>query len=123
MIQLYKKGNNNFSLNGDLVIQPISNKGKFVINDEITYEFECFYDEEGRWKEIAIDDIITAPTPWSSKQPYRIYNIVKDKDSMTIYTRHIFFDLNNYVLMDTRPTNLTCKQALKFQAREYCQCM
>ena len=114
MIQLYKKGNNNFSNNGDLVIQTISNKGKFVINDEITYEFECFYDEEGRWKQIAIDDIITAPTPWSSKQPYRIYNIVKDMDSMTLYTRHIFFDLNNYVLMDTRPTNLTCKQALNY---------
>ena len=114
MIQLYKKGNNNFSDNGDLVIQPISNKGKFVINDEITYEFECFYDEEGRWKQIAIDDIITAPTPWSSKQPYRIYNIVKDMDSMTLYTRHIFFDLNNYILLDKRPTNLTCKQALNY---------
>ena len=114
MIQLYKKGNNNFSDNGDLVIQPISNKGKFVTNDEITYEFEHLYDEEGRWKEIAIDDVISVSTPWSEKQLYRIYNIVKDVESMTIYTRHIFFDLNNYVLLDKRPTNMTCKQALNY---------
>ena len=114
MIQLYKKGNNNFSNNGDLVIQPISNKGKFVTNDEITYEFEHLYDEEGRWKEIAIDDVISVSTPWSEKQLYRIYNIVKDVESMTIYTRHIFFDLNNYVLLDKRPTDMTCKQALNY---------
>lgn len=114
MIQLYKKGNNNFSNNGDLVIQPISSKGKFVTNDEMTYEFTHSYDDEERWKEIAIDDIIAVPTPWSDKQLYRIYNIVKDVDNMTIYTRHIMFDLNNYVLMDKRPTNMTCKQALNY---------
>lgn len=114
MIQLYKKGNNNFSNNGDLVIQPISSKGKFVTNDEMTYEFTHSYDDEGRWKEIAIDDVIAVPTPWSDKQLYRIYNIVKDVDNMTIYTRHIMFDLNNYVLMDKRPTNMTCKQALNY---------
>ncbi len=114
MIQLYKKDNNNFSLNGDLVIQTISNKGKFVTNDEMTYEFTHSYDDEGRWKEIEIDDVIAVPTPWSDKQLYRIYNIVKDVDNMTIYTRHIMFDLNNYVLMDKRPTNMTCKQALNY---------
>lgn len=114
MIQLYKKGNNNFSNNGDLVIQLISSKGKFVTNDEMTYEFIHSYDDEGRWKEIEIDDVIAVPTPWSDKQLYRIYNIVKDVDNMTIYTRHIMFDLNNYVLMDKRPTNMTCKQALNY---------
>ena len=114
MIQLYKKGNNNFSNNGDLVIQPTSSKGKFATNNEITYEFEYPYDEEGRWKEISIDDVIAAPTFWSGKQLFRIYNIVKDVNSMTIYTRHIFFDLNNYVLLDVRPTNLIGEDALNY---------
>ncbi|HBZ6635789.1 endopeptidase [Clostridium botulinum] len=65
---------------------------------------EVLLDKEGLYKNITRDCIITAPTPEFNREPqaYRIYDTVKNMSSntMTVYARHIFFDLNKKVIFN-----------------------
>jgi len=57
-------------------------------------------------------DIITAPTP-RGVQPFRVYRITKTLYGIRAYARHIFYDLANALLIDTRPTNANVNSALQ----------
>jgi phage minor structural protein len=57
-------------------------------------------------------DIITAPTP-RGVQPFRVYRITKTLQGIKAYARHIFYDLANAFLIDTRPTNANVNSALQ----------
>jgi len=57
-------------------------------------------------------DIISTPTP-RGEQPFRVYRIVKTLAGKKAFAKHIFYDLVNNFLIDIRPTNLTCDQAIK----------
>lgn len=66
-------------------------------NDE--FELEMDYPITGRhYKDIAMRKIIVAkPNPYSSPQPFRIYDISKPIDGIvTIYAEHISYDLSGY---------------------------
>ena len=112
MIEVYKHGNTNFDFNGDITLEPISSIFKMELNGICEIEVEHSYDDIGRWKYLQVDNIIAGPTPYSDKQLFRIYNTEKTMTGMVAYARHIFFDLADTVLLDTRPTNRNGQEAL-----------
>lgn len=72
-----------------------------VINEELNGSYELTmvhpYDSIGKWQRLAVDKIIYADTP-KGKQPFRIYNIEPDIESIKVNARHIFYDLlDNFV--------------------------
>lgn len=112
MVEIYKHGNTNYNFNGDMTLFPTEFKGTIELNGICEIEFLHPYDNDDRWKYISEDYVVSCPTPWSEKQLFRIYNVVKNIEGITVYARHIFFDLSNYVLLDVRPTNKTGLDAL-----------
>lgn len=72
-----------------------------VITEELNGAYELVmkhpYDDTGKWKRIAAEKIILADTP-KGKQPFRIYHVQPDMNSITVNARHIFYDLlDNFV--------------------------
>lgn len=72
-----------------------------VIAEELNGAYELTmkhpYDETGKWRRIAREKIILADTP-KGKQPFRIYHVQPDMDSITVNARHIFYDLlDNFI--------------------------
>lgn len=56
--------------------------------------------------------MIAAPTPYSKKQLFRIYDYTKTETEVTAYARHIFYDSAGEMLVDVRPTDKTGQEAL-----------
>lgn len=52
------------------------------------------YDDLGRWEYLVNDNVIAAPTPYSDKQLFRIYNRMKGDDEVTVYARHIYYSVS-----------------------------
>ena len=111
MIQLYKAENNNFKMNGDWVLNPISCLFIPKINDQWVLEIENPIDE-------SIDDfnlgaVISVTTPYGNNQLFRINNRDKNDDSVIATAYPIFLDSkNDCFIWDTRPTNVNGQQAL-----------
>ena len=89
-----------------------------IISEELNGAYELTmehpYDETGKWKRIAREKIILADTP-KGKQPFRIYYVQPDMDSITVNARHIFYDLlDNFILqMSKTGTASTVLAAVK----------
>lgn len=103
MIQLFTNNQQNITKNG-IILNPIYAKISNKLNGKNEFEMEVLLDKDGLYKNITRDCIITAPTPEFNKEPqaYRIYDTVKNMSSntMTVYARHIFFDLNKKVIFN-----------------------
>ena len=117
MIQLYKADNTNYDKNGDMVLMPSSCILKQELNGANEIELEHPFDDIGRWKYLLNDNVIKIPVPEGrvhrdKTQLYRIYNIVKNDDSITAYARHIFYDLIDKVLINVKPYLETGVEAL-----------
>lgn len=112
MIEIYKDINSNFDFNGDVALTPSSCILKLELNGICDIEGEHPFDNEGRWKHIKGGAIIACPTPYSDKQLFRIYHAPPNMTGVKFYARHIFFDLDDDTLLDVRPTNLNCEDAL-----------
>lgn len=93
-----------FNNNGLTILTPVSCE----ITEELNGVYElCLthpLDKEGRWKELRELNIIKA-----EGQLFRIYKRVTSMSAgekvRTVYARHIFYDLNDKILRDVRPTN------------------
>lgn len=111
MIQLYKAENNNFEMNGDWVLNPISCLFIPKINDQWVLEIENPIDE-------SIDDfnlgaVISVTTPYGENQLFRINDRDKNDNSVIATAYPIFLDSkNDCFIWDTRPTNVNGQQAL-----------
>lgn len=113
MIQIYSPENTNFEQNGDMTLFPevcdaeAELKGSWILN--ITHPL----DEDGRWKYIVEEAVISVPTFMGEKQLYRIDSVDKSDTEITAKAYPIFFDSADEVfLMDTRPTNKSGQDAL-----------
>lgn len=93
MIEVYKSNNKDFEMNGDITLDPISAIFKIELNGICEVEIEHHYDSIGRWKYLKEDSVVSGPTPWSSKQLFRIYDTEKTLTGIKAYARHIYFDL------------------------------
>lgn len=118
MIQLYKKGNENFTVNGDHVLHPVSCTVDRRVNGAWELEIEypiVFEDRNNIYEDITIDAVVKVPMPEGDKL-YRIYDTVKSTDTtMLAYARPIFMDAaGDTFFMDKRVVNKTGQEALDY---------
>ncbi|SFC15318.1 phage tail spike protein [Clostridium uliginosum] len=103
LIQLYTSNKQDLTKNG-IILNPINGKIHVVLNSENELEIEVILDKDGLYKHINRGCLIATQTPEFNReqQAYRIYNTVKNMSSntMTVYARHIQFDLNKKVIFN-----------------------
>ena len=89
----------NFNNNGLAILEPI----KAIITEELDgiydLEMECHIDDLGKWKFLLENNIVKC-----NGQLFRIYKKVTTTQSRTVFCRHITFDLNDEIHVDTRQT-------------------
>ena len=113
MIQIYKKGNNDYDKNGDAVLFPTVCSLKTKLNDMWELELTHPVDGDGNWKYIREEGVIAAPTFQGKKQLFRIDKVDKDNTEVTAIAYPIFFDsMDDCFLVDVRPTAKNGQEAL-----------
>lgn len=112
MIEVYVKGNEDYGSNGDMTLTPTTCEVEFTVEGVAELTLENPIDDLGRWEYLVNDNVIAAPTPYSKKQLFRIYDYTKTETEVTAYARHIFYDSAGEMLVDVRPTDKTGQEAL-----------
>lgn len=112
MIEVYVKGNEDYGSNGDMTLTPTTCEVEFTVEGVAELTLEHPIDDLGRWEYLVNDNVIAAPTPYSKKQLFRIYDYTKTETEVTAYARHIFYDSAGEMLVDVRPTDKTGQEAL-----------
>ena len=100
IINLYSKTETNFNHNGLCILQPI----EAIVTEELNGDYSLKLTMPRGSQLIENEQIIKVPTPKSS-QLFRVYN--SDVDMLgnpVFYCRHIFYDLLDYFIEDTRPS-------------------
>lgn len=95
-IQVYNWENTNFEFNGDRTLCPYSCELIVRLNGICEIELEHPYDLDKSWTYLETENVIAAPTPWSDKQLFRIYDFEKTITGLKVYARHIYFDSAKY---------------------------
>lgn len=112
MIEVYVKGNEDYKSNGDMTLTPTTCEVELTVEGIAELTLEHPIDDLGRWEYLVNDNVIAAPTPYSKKQLFRIYDYTKTETEVTAYARHIFYDSAGEMLVDVRPTDKTGQEAL-----------
>ena len=112
MIEVYVKGNEDYGSNGDMTLTPTTCEVELTVEGVAELTLEHPIDDLGRWEYLVTDNVIAAPTPYSKKQLFRIYDYTKTETEVTAYARHIFYDSAGEMLVDARPTDKTGQEAL-----------
>lgn len=100
MIILYEKNETDFTHNGLLILRPI----EAIVNEKINGDYSLKFTMPQSFSEIQNEQIIKVPTP-KTPQLFRAYNSDVDMlGNSVFYARHIFYDLLDYFLEDTRPS-------------------
>lgn len=112
MIEVYVKGNEDYESNGDMTLTPTTCEVELSVEGIAELTLEHPIDDLGRWEYLVTDNVIAAPTPYSKKQLFRIYDYTKTETEVTAYARHVFYDSAGEMLVDVRPTDKTGQEAL-----------
>ena len=112
MIEVYVKGNEDYGSNGDMTLTPTTCEVELTVEGVAELTLEHPIDDLGRWEYLVTDNVIAAPTPYSKKQLFRIYDYTKTETEVTAYARHVFYDSAGEMLVDVRPTDKTGQEAL-----------
>lgn len=112
MIEVYVKDNEDYESNGDMTLTPTTCEVELTVEGIAELTLEHPIDDLGRWEYLVNDNVIAAPTPYSKKQLFRIYDYTKTETEVTAYARHIFYDSAGEMLVDVRPTDKTGQEAL-----------
>lgn len=112
MITIYDKLETDFTHNGLCVLDSVI---KAEVEEELNglYKLELEYpiDPRGKWLNIIEGNIIKASTPMGY-QLFRIFKKKKNLNSISCVCLHIFYDLLDNFIEDTRPTNATGTSAI-----------
>lgn len=113
MIQIYSKGNTKYDMNGDMTLFPKSCIAEAEINGTWKMEMVHPRDQEGRWRHIEEECVISAPTFVGDKQLFRIGEVEKTDEEVTATAFPVFMDAgDDCFLMDVRPTAKNGQEAL-----------
>ena len=113
MIQAYGKGNKNFDRNAETVLHPESCELTCELNGSWTLNLSHPKDDEGRWKGIKEEGVISVPTFMGEKQLFRICEIERTLDSIEAVAYPIFFDsADDCFIVDKRPEGKKGQEAL-----------
>lgn len=113
MIQVYKRENTRYGQNGDMALMPEKCVLKAELNGAWVLELSHPIDEEGRWRYLEEEVVVSAPTFQGKKQLFRISRIEKEDDGILATAYPVFFDsADDHFLMDVRPEAKNGQQAL-----------
>lgn len=108
-IMLYKVGNNNFDMNGDYTLHPVSCEATFNLNDVWQLDIDIPIGNE----DFKAGAVISVDTPYGKRQLYRIQDTDRDMDNASATAYPISLDSrNDCFLWDVRPTNKIGQDAL-----------
>lgn len=102
MIQLYTNNRQDINKNG-IILTPKYCELSNELNGTNELELEIPIDKDDIYKNAKVGGIITVPTPdFEQVQMYRIYDTQKSMSGrgITIYARHVFFDLNKKIIFN-----------------------
>lgn len=100
MIRLYDKNETDFTHNGICILKPL----EATVTEELNGDYSLKVTMPRGKKKIEIEQIIKTPTP-KFDQLFRVYNSDIDMlGNQVFYARHIFYDLLDYFIEDTRPS-------------------
>ena len=108
MIRLFSSTDKVFTSNGDVVLNPTKaivhkeDNGDYYLDIEMGLEYVDY---------IVEGNIIVAPTP-TGDQAFRIGNVTKKKSKISTRCYHVFYDSENYLIVDSYVVNKTCAEAL-----------
>ena len=105
MILIYESTETDFNSLGLGTLCPSSCIVTEELNGQYSLTLSHPIDEGGKWEKLQQDRIIKAPTH-DGDQLFRLYRPVKNTQRGTIEVSalHIFYDLNDNLIEDTRPT-------------------
>lgn len=113
MIQIYSPTNTNFDMNGDVVLFPETCETMSKLNGEWYMDIEHPLDEDGRWRHIAEEAVIAAPTFMGDKQLFRIDDVEKNDDGVKAKAYPVFFDsADELFVYSCKPTFANGQKAL-----------
>lgn len=97
-------------------IQPLRCEAHGERNGDLSLELEIRSDWDSSKGKLKNGDIVTVPLPGcADEQQFRIYETDTSSSSysITYKARHIFYDLGDNFILDTRPTNASPREALE----------
>ena len=104
MIRLFTHTETDFTHNGIHVLDDIVIGDTCILTNEINgvYSLECELSmfNNSKWNSIENEMFLRVPTP-KGEQLFRIKEIIKGLNSLRIYAKHVFFDLENNFILDT----------------------
>lgn len=108
MIKVFGAGEKIFNNNGDKILNPL----KAVITKEDNGDYSLNLETSISDKNyIQHGNIIVCDTPWGS-QGFRIYNPQKKNNKITCNCKHLYFDADNYLILDNYVVDRNCNYAL-----------
>ena len=110
MIKVFGATDTLFSSNGDIIITPIKARVKNNDNGDYYLEMVCGIEYNDY---IASNSILVAPTP-QGEQAFRIRDITKQINKLTVKAWHVFYDSENYVIQDSYAVDKTCNEAMDY---------
>lgn len=110
MIRLYDRDETDFTHNETVLKDAIKSETEVVANG--MYENVLEYPRNEFAKQLTEGKVIKVPTA-NGEQLFRIYKPVKNLNTYTIYSRHIFYDLLTNFIEDIRPTKKGGDGAIK----------
>lgn len=108
MIKVFGKTDTSFASNGDAIIKPLKarvhkeDNGDFYLNLEADLSYIDYFVE---------GNIIVSNTP-QGEQAFRIGNVSKTKNKLTSKCYHVFYDTENYLILDSYVVDKNCNDAL-----------
>ena len=111
MIEIYKPENTEYSMNGDMTLNPT--ECMLTMNLNGAWSVSITHPVDDKLEYLTENAVICSETPVGKKQLFRIRNITKNDSSVTCTAYPIFFDSkNDCFLFDVRPTEKNGQEAL-----------
>lgn len=108
MIKLFGQTDTDFTSNGDVVIMPV----RAIVHKEDNGDFYLDLTTSLKYSDDLTEGrIIIAPTP-QGEQAFRVGNVQQTKNKLYAKCWHVFYDSENYLILDSYVTLNDCNYAL-----------
>lgn len=108
MIKVFGQTDTSFSSNGDVVLRPLKAKVHKEDNGDYYLDLETGLD----YVDFLVEgNIVVANTP-QGDQAFRVGNVTKTKRKLTTKCWHVFYDSENYLIVDSYVVDKNCNDAL-----------
>lgn len=121
-IHIYDSRETDFTGNGYAIIEPIECEVRHEKNGMYEASMTVHIDDYGKFDYLRNNALLKIPIRYHDEtiyQIFRIYSVAKKMDSsgnlrIEIAAKHIFYDLNDRLLIDCRPTGKNGKDAINW---------